>query len=335
MPSGIRLRLARLVVLVQTWGVGACLALAIHLQEVHLEHLLARLRLVVRQHQHLVQILQVLEARCLAPPLRHLGLVVRPYLPLIYLEEQILALLSVRLLRRQVLVALHLRLPLEAAPGRLECPLQRLLLEGVHLVAVFLVHQRQTQLSGQHKLLRLSMVAVPLVLPQGQWDLVLVLQVLALLRRALRLALAQALPPPTPPQWVGRQTFLEHLPLQEVHLVHLLLQLVACLHLELLKQVMGCSVLLLQLHRQVLDLVRQLLRLRLEGLRALLLHLPVSLALQEPPLLAQHFRWVNRRHQLLLFPSLLRQLLQQAACLAQERDQRVCLRLVLLCHLHL
>lgn len=261
MPSGIRLRLARLVVLVQIWGVGACLALAIHLQEAHLEHLLARLRSVVLQRQRSVQVLQVLEARCLAPPLRHLRLVVRPYLPQISLE-QMLAPLSVRQLRRQVLVALHLRLPLEAALGHLECPLQRLVLEGVDLVAVFLVHQRQTQLSGQDNLLRLSMVAAPLALQQVQWVLVLVLQVLALLRRALRLAF----PPPTPPRWVGQQTFLEHLPLWEVHLVHLLLQLVACLHLELVKQAVGCSVLLLQLHRQVLDSVRQLLHLRLEGL---------------------------------------------------------------------
>jgi hypothetical protein len=45
--------------------------------------------------------------------------------------EQTLVPHSVRLLRRQVLVALHLRFLLEAALGHLECPLQRLPLEEV------------------------------------------------------------------------------------------------------------------------------------------------------------------------------------------------------------
>jgi hypothetical protein len=88
---------------------------------------------------------------------------------------------------------------------------------------------------------------------------------------------------------VVRQTCLERLPLQGVHLVHLPLLLVALLRSELLRPVMGCLVQLHQLHRQVLDSVRQLPHLPLEGLQAPL-HLPVYLELQEPQLLVPHFR---------------------------------------------
>jgi hypothetical protein len=88
---------------------------------------------------------------------------------------------------------------------------------------------------------------------------------------------------------VVRQTCLERLPLQGVHLVHLPLLPVALLHSELLKPVMGCLVQLHQLHRQVLDSEQQLPRLPLEGLQAPL-HLRVYLELQELRLLVPHFR---------------------------------------------
>ena len=55
--------------------------------------------------------------------------------------------------------------------------------------------------------------------------------------------------------------------------MHLPLLLVALLRSELLRPVMGCLVQLHQLHRQVLDSVRQLPHLPLEGLQAPL-HLP-------------------------------------------------------------
>ena len=131
-----------------------------------------------------------------------------------------------------------------------------------------------------------------------------------------------------------RQTCLERLPLQGVHLVHLPLLLVALLRSELLRPVMGCLVQLHQLHRQVLDSVRQLPHLPLEGLHAPL-HLPVYLELQEPQLLVPHFRQLCLRHLPLLSHSLLRQLLPQVVYLAQERNQQAHLHSVPPCHLQL
>ena len=122
----------------------------------HLEHHLARLRSVMRQLQHSVLLLQVLEA----PPFG-----TSPTAPAFggaaqqipqMSSGQVLVLHLVPLHRRQVLVALHPRLPLEPVPGTFECLLQRLLLEEVHLVVVLLEHRHQARHLGQHNLLRLG-----------------------------------------------------------------------------------------------------------------------------------------------------------------------------------
>ena len=184
------LKLARLVVPARRWGEAEYLELAAHLQGMHLEHHLARLRSVMRQLQHSVLLLQVLEALRLAPRLQHPRLVVRRQrLPQIS-SGQVLVLHLVALHRRQVLVALRPRLPLEPVRGHLERPLQRLLLEEVHLVVVLLEHQHRARHLGQHNLLQLSVAAVPLALQQVLLDLVLVqqAQVSARLHRARRLA---------------------------------------------------------------------------------------------------------------------------------------------------
>ena len=186
----VHLKLARLVVPARRWGEAEYLELAAHLQGMHLEHHLGRLRSVMRQLQHSVLLLQVLEALRLAPRLQHPRSVVRrQQLPQMS-SGQVLVLHLVPLHRRQVLVALHPRLPLEPVRAHLECLLQRLLLEEVHLVVVLLEHRHQARHLGQHNLLRLSVAAAPLALQQVLLDLVLVqqAQVLARLHRARRLA---------------------------------------------------------------------------------------------------------------------------------------------------
>ena len=186
----VHLRLARLVVPAQRWGEAEYLELAAHLQGMHLEHPLARLRSVVRQLQRSVLLLRALEALRLAPRLQHPRSVVRRQrLPQIS-SGQVLVLHLVPLHRRQVLVALRPRLPLEPVLGHLECLLQRLLLEEVHLVVVLSEHRHQAQHLGQHNLLQLSVAAAPLALQQVLLDLELVqqAQALAQLHRARRLA---------------------------------------------------------------------------------------------------------------------------------------------------
>ena len=170
----VHLKLARLVVPARRPGEVDYLELAAHLRGMHLERHLVRLRLVVRQLQHSIRRLQVLEALRLAPRLQHPRSVVRrQQLPQMS-SGQVLVLHLVALHRRQVLVALRPRLPLEPVRGHLERPLQRLLLEEVHLVVVLLEHQHRARHLGQNHLLQRSVAAATLALQQVLLDLVLV-----------------------------------------------------------------------------------------------------------------------------------------------------------------
>ena len=186
----VHLKLVRLVVPARRWGEAEYLELAAHLQGMHLERHLVRLRLVVRQLKHSVRRLQVLEALRLAPHLQHpLSVVRRRQLPQIS-SGQVLVLHLVSPHRRQVLVALRPRLPLEPVRGHLECLLQHLLSEEVHLVVVVLEHQHRARHLGQRDLLQLSVAAAPLEIQLALLDLERVqqAQVLARLHRAQRLA---------------------------------------------------------------------------------------------------------------------------------------------------